>query len=409
MAWIRQLDENKAGQKLWAATIYKPDGGRLTESHLNKKVIENWAKEQEAAIARGSWINPKLGEITVGEIWDLYGDGRRLEKASRKRDASHWNCWVGPRWEKARIGSILKPDVTTWIAELERRGGERDSTDERVGGWTIIASLALLRSLLEIAVDARLIQFNPARGVRAPKAPKHVDRMLTDDEYEALVANFYARFPGVPSAGLFVELLAETGPRYEEAAAVAHTPEAIDKRGHVVSYRPVLERDGTIRAYPKSDAGDRPVPFFSDDFWRRFRDHLMTVPPGGLVFTAPGGGPLLYDNWLKRVWKRGLLAQRPMTDAEIEAWKAQRTAEGKRPWKARWIVQAPVVQDPQPTPHDLRHLFGTRLAEAGVPPHERRALMGHEDERSGRRYENLRPGRFDAIRQAMEQRRRRSS
>src|SRR5574340_1100919 len=33
--------------------------------------------------------------------------------------------------------------------------------------------------------------------------------------------------------------------------------------------------------------------------------------------------------------------------------------------------------DPQPTPHDLRHSFGSWLAEAGVPPHEIQALMGH--------------------------------
>lgn len=408
MAWIRQLDENSARQKLWAATIYKPDGKRLTESHINKKIIQNWANEQEAAIARGSWINPRLGEITVGELWDLYGDGRRLEKASRLRDASHWKCWVGPRWARVRIGSILKPDVRAWIVELERRGTEKGSTEEPVGGWTIIASLALLRSLLEIAVDARLIGFNPARGVKAPPPPKHIDRMLTDDEYDLLLANFDARFPGNPSARLFVELLAETGARYEEAAAVRHTPDAVDKRAHVVNYRPVLLKDGTIREYPKSAAGDRPVPFFNDDFWRRFRDHLLTVAPGGLVFTAPDGGPQTYDNWLKRVWKPGLYAQRPMTDAEYEAWQARRVAAGQRPWKAKRVIVAQLLDDPQPTPHDMRHLFGTRLSEAGVPAHERRALMGHEDERSGRRYENFRPGRFDAIKAAMEQRRRSS-
>lgn len=402
MAWIRQLDENSAGERLWAATVYiKPGpGGRLTETHRSKKIVENWAKEQETALARGNWIDPRLGKKTVGEIWELYGEGRKLEKASRKRDGSHWNVWVGPRWADVEIGRILKPDVTAWVTGLERRTGA-----EAVGGWTIIASLALLRSLLEIAVDARLIHFNPARGVRAPKPPKHVDRMLTDDEYELLLANLDARFPGLPEARLFVEVLAETGPRYEELAALRHTPEAVDKRGHVVSYRPVLEKDGTIREHPKSDAGDRAVPFFSDDLWRRFRDHLLTVPPGGLVFTAPGGGALLYDNWLKRVWNKGLLAERPMTDAEKEAWKAARLAEGKRPWRARWVVHAALLADPQPTPHDMRHLFGTRLSEAGVPAHERRALMGHEDQRSQKRYENFRPGRFDAVREAMKRRR----
>lgn len=397
MAWIRQLDENSAGERLWAATVYiKPGpGGRLTETHRNKKVIQNWAGEQEAALARGNWIDPRLGRITVGEVWALYGDGRKLEKASRKRDASHWNVWVGPRWGGIAIGSILKPDVTAWVVELERRGD--------VGGWTIIASLALLRSLLEIAVDARLLHFNPARGVKAPPPPKHVDRMMTDDEWELLLANLDARFPGLASARLFVEMMGETGGRYEEVAALRNRPDAVDRRTHTVVYRPVLEKDGTIREYPKSGAGDRLVPVF-DHVWPRFRDHLMTVSPGGLVFTAPGGGPLLYDNWLKRVWHKALAVTRPMDEDEIAGWKAKRIADGLRPWKANWVIEAPLMEDPQPTPHDCRHLYGTRLSEAGVPAHERRALMGHEDDRSGRRYENFRPGRFDAVREAMARR-----
>lgn len=398
MAWIRQLDSG-----LWAATIYLPPGSkpnRLTDSHENKKVIENWAKEQEAAIARGNWIDPRLGAITVGELWELWGDGRRLAKASRKRDASHWANWVGPRWADVAIGTILKPDVTKWIVGLERRGREKGSTEDPVGGWTVIASLALLRSLLEIAVDARLIHFNPSRGVKTAPSPKHVDRTLTDDECDALIANFYARFPGLAEAGLFVEMMAYTGARYEELAALARTAEAINTRAQLVHYRPVMEKDGTIKEYPKSEAGDRDVPV-DDDLWPRFHEHVLTVPPGALVFKAPGGGPLLYDNWLKRTWKRGLLRERPMTPQEIDEWKAARVAARQRPWKAKWVVEAPVVEDPQPTPHDLRHLFGTRLSEAGIPGHERMALMGHDDTRSSKRYENARPGRFDSAKAAM--------
>lgn len=406
MAWTRQLDSG-----LWASTIYLPPGSkpdRLTETNQNKKIVQNWAKEQEAAMIRGNWIDPRLGKKKLSEVWDLYGDGRRLEKASRKRDASHWATWVEPRWGHIAIGTILKPDVSTWVVGLERRKGAQGTPDAKVGGWTIIASLALLRSLLEIAVDARMIPFNPARGVKGPRPPKHEDRNLTDDECDELLANLYRRFPGVAEAGLFCELLAYCGTRYEELAAMSRTSEAVDMRNQIIRLRPVMEKDGTIREYGKSPAAERPVPV-DDDLWPRFETHVKTITHGELIFTAPGGGPLLYDNWLKRVWKKGLYTERPMTPDEIEAWKAQRIADGLRPWKAKWVVETTVVENPQPTPHDLRHLYGTRLAEANVPSHERMALMGQEDERAGKRYTNPREERFDRAREAMKRTRRPST
>lgn len=394
MPWTRKLDSG-----LWASTVYIGPGpnDRVTESHQIRKVIHEWALNLEADKRRGTLIDPRLGKTTVQQIWDLYGEGRRLEKASRKRDASHWKCHVAPRWANVQVGSIRKPDVSTWVVSMER---EEENGQRTVGGWTVIASLALLRSLLEIAVDAGLIIANPARKVKTAPPPKHIDRILTDDECDDLLANLYAKFPGNPAAGLMCEVMAYCGPRYEEVAALKRTPEALDMRHRLIHFRPVMERDGTIRDYPKSPAGDRDVPV-DDQLWPRLRDHVMTVPHGGLIFPAPEGGPLLYDNWLKRIWNKGLLRQREMTPDEIAAWKAQRIAEGKRPWKAKWVIETPVVDEPQPTPHDLRHLYGTRLAEAGVPPHERMALMGQEDERAGKRYTNPRNERFDRARDAM--------
>lgn len=394
MAWIRQLDRNSAGIALWAATVYLPTGERVTESNINKKIIEAWSKALESSFIQGNWIDPRLGKRTFAELWTLYGEGRRLEKASHKRDASHYKNWVEPTWGKRQIGSILKPDVTAWVVKMEGDG---------VGGWTVIAALNVLRSLLEVAVDARMIPFNPARGVSTKPPPKHIDRLLTDEECDLLLANLYARFPGRPEAGLMCEVMAYCGPRYEEIAALRRTPEAVIARHKLIHVRRVMEKDGTERDYPKSAAGDRDLPV-DDDLWPRLWEHIQTVPVGGRIFPAPGGGPLLYDNWLKRTWKRGLVVERPMTELEVEEWKAKRVADGKRPWKVKWVIEEPVLENPQPTPHDLRHLYGTRLAEANLPDHERMALLGHDDIRALARYSNPRHERFDRARAAMRRR-----
>lgn len=391
MAWIRQEPSGN-----WAATVYTPLG-RRRETFRLKGQAEAWARDQERDIADQAWIDPKAGKTTVGELWDRFHHSRRLEAASIARDRSHWNVHVEPRWARLPIGPILKPDIDGWVVEMETAGH---------GAATIQGAVGVLRALLGLAVDARLIRFNPAAQVKATRRDAHLDRVLDEDEDELLLANLDARFPGQSRARLFTEVLLYCGLRYEENAALDR--DRIDMRRRLIHVGPVMEKSGRIRPYPKSPAGVRSAAI-DDDLWPRLRDHVLTVAPGGLIWSAPRGGPLLYDHWRDQVWLKGLREVRPMSDAEIEAWKAARRTEGRRPWKAGWTIAEPILDDPQPTPHDLRHTYGTRLAEGGVPPHEIMALMGHADLRSVQRYLHAREGRFDRAREAMRRVRRPSS
>lgn len=341
MAWIRQLPSG-----LWAATCYTP-AGRITESDPLKSVVAKWAGDLEADIRRGDFLDPRRAKTTIGAVWDRYGSTRRLEKASRKRDESHWRTHVEPRWGSVTVGSVLKPDVSGWVHDMERDG---------VGGWTIIASLNVLKAVLELAVDAGMIRANPARGVKSPHPPKHVDRVIEPDERAAILHQLDELFPGRSDGRPFVETMMETGGRWEEIAALR--AEAFDLRRHVVRLGPVMERDGTIREYPKGSRSAQDSGFRSaaieDDLAARLRPLLLATKPGGVVFTAPKGGHLLYPTWRSRVW--------------VPAIKDLGLAE------------------PLPTPHDCRHTFGSMLGDAGLERHDIMALMGHDDYRSSHRY-----------------------
>lgn len=365
MAWIRQLPSG-----LWAATVRTP-AGRITETRRLKGQVEAWARDLEADVARGDFIDPRSGEATLGQMWERARDAKRLERASRKRDESHWRQHVAPRWAKVPVGSVLKPDVSTWVVQMERAG---------VGAATIQGSVGVLRGLFELAVEARLIRANPARDVRMPKRKAHVDRVLNLDEDLKLLESLDRQFPGRHDARLFVEILLYCGLRWEEAAAIDR--EHVDMRRQLVHVGPVLERDGSIRPYPKSPAGIRDVPV-DDEIWPRLREHAMTVRPRGLLFTAARGSVLHYSSWHRRVWQRGLF--------EV-------TVRGKR---GAILEQRPILDDPQPTPHDLRHTYGTRLGDAGLGVHEIMALMGHETLESAQRYLHAGKDRFDRAREAM--------
>lgn len=358
MGYIRQLESG-----LWANTIRTP-AGRITETFELRGAAVAWENGIKADINRGEFLDPRLAKHTLGEVWAKYASARRVEMASRKRDESHWKVWVKPRWGAEPIGGILKPDVQTWVNELEEQG---------VGGWTIIAALNVLKAALELAVDAGWIKTNAARRVRPPVPPAHVDRVLDGEEERLILARLDELFPGRRDARLFVETMLETGGRWEEVAAVRR--EAVNLRAGLVAFGPVMERDGTIREYPKG-ARTRNHPAFrdaplGDDLLARLRPVVLATEPGGLVFTASKGGPMLYPTWLRRVWNKALKEPRPL------------------------------LADPLPTPHDCRHTFGTRMADAGIAQHDRMALMGHKDQRSGQRYTHSGDRRFDAAREAL--------
>lgn len=343
MAWVRQ---RKSG--LWAATVYTRPGdpsSRIVMSDRRESVVRSWAAERESEVRRGDFLDPRLAKTTVSEVWERFSASRRLELASRKRDESHWRCHVEPRWGTVPVGLVLKPDVATWVNDME-------ASD--LGGWTVIGSLKVLKAVLELAVDAGMIRTNPARRVRPPLAPEHVDRVIESDEETTMIAFLEQRWPGRRDAAPFVATLFESGGRWEEVAAVAR--EAVDLRRNVIRFGPVMERDGTIRPYPKGargrgSAGFRSVPI-GDGLVSRLRPLTIATPPGGLVFTAAQGGPMRYPTWLRRVWKP--------TVAELA--------------------------EPRPTPHDCRHTYGTRLGDAGLERHDIMALMGHDDYRSSNRY-----------------------
>lgn len=374
MAWIRQLPSG-----LWAATVYTPNG-RITESHELKSVVKQWSDDLEADVRRGEFIDPRGARTPVRLVWEQYGGARRLEKNSRARDESTWKCWVDPRWGNVQVGAILKPEVQTWVNELEEDG---------VGGWTIVAALNVLKAVLELAVDAGLVRANTARRVKAPLPPAHVDRVLTAHEESILLDRLDELFPGRRDGRLFVETLLDTGGRWEEIAAVKR--EAVDLRRGVISLGPVMERDGTVRDYPKgarsrTAAGFRDAPL-GDELLGSLKPVVLATPKGGLVYTAPLGGPLRYPTWLRRVWNAAL--RLPVVD---DAGRTVLGDDGKPAW-------TPLLEDPQPTPHDCRHTLGTRLR--GLDQAQRMAILGHVDHRSDRRYVHADDDRFDEAREAV--------
>lgn len=342
MAGYRKLPSG-----LWQASIRLPDGRRRTRTDPLKGVVKVWAENAEADIRRGAWADPQDGRITVAEWWRKWSDTRVIERATQHRDASHWRTHVEPRWGSVKLSAVTSWDVEAWLADMARA---------KVGPTSAQQSMRLLRHMLADATRHRLIKSDPTADLKLPKIPKHVDRFLSREEYDLLEA-------AMPSERdrCMVRLMAYAGLRWQEVAGLhAMRVDLANRRLIVVE---VQRRDGSIKGVPKSSAGQRFVPIAD-------RLAVMLAP----FVEAAGDGVLFpgvdYTNWRRRSF----------VPATLAAGLAR----------------------PLPTIHDLRHTFGSWLAENGVSPTDIMALMGHQSLRATERYLHSSSTRFDRALGALE-------
>lgn len=339
MAGYRRLPSGR-----WQATVRLPDGRRRTRTDPLKGVVRAWAEDLESDIRRKRFTDPNAGKITVAAWHERWLRLKVLELATARKYASHWRMHVQPRWGEVPLSAIEPIDVEEWIADMRRAG---------VGATTLVQSARLLRQLLTDAVRHQRIAVDPTAGIKLPKVPKHVDRFLTLAEFDALAAQLDDRDVAL------VTLMAFCGLRWEEAAGL-HAHRVDLDRGRIMVVE-VLQRDGSIRAYPKSSAGQRLVPLGS-----RAAEALMPfLPSSGRVFEG-----LDYTNWRRRVF--------------VPA------------------VEAAALAPPAPTPHDLRHSYGSWLADGGTPVHDIAELMGHGTLRATERYVHSGEGRFARALESLE-------
>ena len=120
------------------------------------------------------------------------------------------------------------------------------------------------------------------------------------------------------------------------------------------------------------------------------REHVATYPPDGargLILTNEVGGPLRRTLFRSRVWRpalvrAGLLGEVTEVDGKFEAvWmNAQELVCSEVFAKFEQAVRHVARHEFGGLRfHDLRHSYGTWLADDGLPVHKIAKVMGHEN------------------------------
>ncbi|WP_243061202.1 site-specific integrase [Nocardioides sp. SR21] len=359
MAWTEKLPSGKY------RGVYRDAAGRRRSvgTFGHKAAALRAANAKETEVRRRLREDPDAHKKLWGEWVEEWWPTRGVEPSTERTDRGRRDLHLKPRWESVQLGAIRRHDVKAWVADL-LRGGMSPSTAQRC--------IHLLSASLVAAVDAEILDGNPAARIDVAKGGRKIERFLTHDELDAALAQM-----ATSDERLVAEFLAYTGLRWGEMAGL-HVHRVDLERGLVRVVETYDEKGRQIKAYPKGE-DERVVPLTAsliEQLRPRVEgrakgacgvDHRVGDCRHGLVFTAERGGVLSNSNYANRVWHPAVL------DAEIGHARI----------------------------HDLRHTYASWLLQEGVSLAEVGQLLGHKVAATTQRYAHLGEVRHEKVLRAL--------
>lgn len=339
---------------------YRDVTGRQREKAFRRKAdADRFARTVEADKDRGLFVDPRLARTplaTVAAEWLASNPGKR--GGTRDRDEQVVNGHIVPALGDRAVGSLTPADVQSavnaWAAKRSARTVQRE--------------YAVLRAILNYAVQLDMIGRTPCRGINLPAAKRVKPHIVTPAEVAALAAGL----GGTGDLGPMVYVGAVAGLRWGEVAGLRVGDVDRVARTLVVAQTVVRGRHGRIGfGAPKSEAGWRSLAVPAE-LVGMLVEHveargLTMADRHALLFTAPGGGFLRYSNWVRRRWYPAAIAAGVGRMVEVE--------DGRNGAGARRQRYAGLGF------HDLRRANATELLAAGVDIKTAQTWLGHSEAR----------------------------
>jgi integrase len=270
--------------------MYRDPSGRQHGPTFNRLTdARSFKSEVEADLRRGVWRDPNAGRVLL-ESWahDVMAGKLNLRPSGKDRDLSHLKNHVLPRFGRCRLDGIRRAEVRSWVRELSENKG--------LAPRTVRDCYRVLASIMNEAVDEKLITESPCRKIELPRIPQEERRFLSHDEVVRLANAFDARFSALPHTSAIMGL------RWGEAAGLKRTHLDLLRRRMLIAGS--LERVGNGFRYVSETKTvrskrllDMPPPLV-----KILARHLEHAPASEFVFPAPQGGFLQYHGFRKRFW-----------------------------------------------------------------------------------------------------------
>ena len=209
---------------------WRENGRRLTRSLKHR----DWsrAKRQADEVAAGLAVHEPAGKaeaepepLTLGRLFEIYDEEVIPTKGNRSRlqNRAAMKMFLGCFGRDRKPETLSQRDWDRFI--LARRAGRVGPSGKPVADRTIEHDLTFLMTVLNWATRSRdehgrlLLDRNPLKGLKKPKAKNPTRVVLTDEEYRALLE-------GVPPRRLEVPRRARARPR-NGAPHRCHSPASV--------------------------------------------------------------------------------------------------------------------------------------------------------------------------------------
>lgn len=345
MAWAERLPSGKYRGLYRDATGRKHSVGSM---FTHKAAAVRAASSREESARRSISADPEAYKRPWGEWCDEWWPTRAVEPTTLRIDESRRRTHLDPKWATTPIGSIRRHDVKAWAASMARA---------KVGASTIQRAVHLFSASLEAAVDAEILDSNPAARMKLAKGAQAQERFLTREEFAAI----RAQLPTTDHQ-LVADLLVNTGLRWGEMAGLHWNRVDLD-RGILRVVETWDEPSGRMKAYPKGKQV-RDVPLVPDVVAAlRNRpasaegcgvEHASGKCRSSLVLTTERGAVLRNSNFSVD-WRKAV------EDSSVGHARI----------------------------HDLRHTYASWLLQDGIPLAEVGRLLGHVSTQTTAKYAHL--------------------
>ena len=319
----------------WQAS-YWHEGARFLgpTTFATKADANSWLSATESSIHSGTWIDPQGGEVTFCQWCDWYFEGATHKRATTMaRDKNVVRTHLLPAFGDKALNEISPMDVRKLVRKMS----------DRLAPTTVRTNYAVLRAILNAAVEVDLIVRSPCRGVRMPPHRRNEVRFLSPSELDVLAEAMPAQYkPMVYVAGVL-------GLRWSEVAGLR--VRCVDVGNRTLTVKETLaEVDGKVAFADVKSPASRRVITMPGFLTTMLAEHLMRQArpaQDALVFVDSEGGPLHSGNFRNRVWYPAI------KKAGFEGL----------------------------TFHGLRHSAAGLLISIGAPDHVLQERMGHSSSR----------------------------
>lgn len=346
----------KSGKTVYDVRLRDPHGRVYKRTFRTKREAERFQAGELTDRARGAWVDPRLGRVTLGDYGGQWLANRPdLRPRTRELYQGLLRLHIVPALGHLEIGAITTSVVRSWRAGMLEAPRPGASTTEKC--------YRLLRAILNTAVQDEVIAKNPC-SIKGAGVERPAERpTLTVPQVAALADGIAPEFRALVLTATFCGL------RLGELLALRRRHiDLLHGRLSVAEQAQEL-RDGTLwLGPPKTDAGRRTVAI-PPHVLPELDAHLVAyvaADPDAFVFAGPDGDPVqrmtFYRAWRKAIGAIGLSGVRP---------------------------------------HDLRHTGNTLAAATGASTRELMARLGHASPRAALIYQHATEDRDAAMAQAI--------